>query len=99
MGRTTCTEPQCLYKVTFCLNFTSTKIAVLMSAVMGTSNLTSIFRNFVRFAWLDEAGSLSSFITRRHIPKDNNFEISNLSASFYRLWSGGVGGSPHFIRL
>jgi len=67
-----------------------------MSAVTGTS-LTSISRNFVRFARLEKAGSLSSFVTRRHIPKDDNFEISNLSASFNLVWSGGGGGgSAHF---
>jgi hypothetical protein len=67
-----------------------------MSAVMSTSNLTSIFSNLVRFARLEESGFLSSFITRRHIPKDNNFEISNLSASFNLVWSGGGGGSARF---
>jgi len=74
-------------------------MAVLMSAVMSTSNLTSIFRNFVKFARLEEAGSISSLITRRHIPKDNNFEISNHSASFYRVWSGGGVGGGRFIPL
>ena len=65
-----------------------------MSAVISTSNLTSIFRNFVKFARLEEAGSF--FITRRHIPKDNNFEFSNLSVSFNLVWSGGGGSSQKY---